>query len=842
MASAADSRQIVSANSDIEVEQLVSRLEAAIGNKAGGEAKALLAQMQSVHLGKVQAETRDALILETQGYLLGVEGSGHVEERAGDIPESIDPRTLSAGEFLGLVREGKLVAGRGVFKDAWSARAREAFFAGAAEVYGQHGQPAFLKVVCAAWLIVAGKMKLEEECSQRMGREAGGLLQSLWRLGRSGGIAPSKLNASLHRLDVAGLIRVKGWLLGVTERMKQMPETRIDSLKMQSALLLEKNRRTILLIATQKRDTAYPVEVARQMPKMLRDLNAFVDEMRQSEDEVVLEAAALLGGEPGGSRQGNINSIISRAIVSGQPATYIEEVIKAFRNGKTLREFYTGVDSLMTRGETEAAEILAKNKGTIISHALSSGQLDYVGKVVAAFDGDEGFLNFLATEIASLRERGDAEAAEALAKNKGSIVYRALDSGQLDYVGKVVAAFEGERGFLRLLDNEIASLREQGENEAAEALARNKGTIISHALSSGQLDYVGKVVAAFDGDEGFLNFLATEIASLRERGDAEAAEALAKNKDTIVNHALNSGDMDYMAKAIAAFKGEEGFLKLLYAEIANLRERNEAEAADALENHKGSIVSCALDSGQLDYVGKVVAAFEGEKGFLRLLDNEIASLREQGENEAAEALARNKGTIVNHALNSGDMDYMAKVIAAFKGEEGFLKLLDAEIANLRERNEAEAADALENHKGSIVSCALDSGQLDYVGKVVAAFEGEKGFLRLLDNEIASLREQGENEAAEALARNKGTIVNHALNSGDMDYMAKVIAAFKGEEGFLKLLDAEIANLRERNEAEVAEALVKNMGTIVNYALTSGRLDVAGAIAVWLKKRECMLAL
>ena len=618
MASAADSRQIVSANSDIEVEQLVSRLEAAIGNKAGGEAKALLAQMQSVHLGKVQAETRDALILETQGYLLGVEGSGHVEERAGDIPESIDPRTLSAGEFLGLVREGKLVAGRGVFKDAWSARAREAFFAGAAEVYGQHGQPAFLKVVCAAWLIVAGKMKLEEECSQRMGREAGGLLQSLWRLGRSGGIAPSKLNASLHRLDVAGLIRVKGWLLGVTERMKQMPETRIDSLKMQSALLLEKNRRTILLIATQKRDTAYPVEVARQMPKMLRDLNAFVDEMRQSEDEVVLEAAALLGGEPGGSRQGNINSIISRAIVSGQPATYIEEVIKAFRNGKTLREFYTGVDSLMTRGETEAAEILAKNKGTIISHALSSGQLDYVGKVVAAFDGDEGFLNFLATEIASLRERGDAE----------------------------------------------------------------------------------------------------------------AAEALAKNKDTIVNHALNSGDMDYMAKAIAAFKGEEGFLKLLYAEIANLRERNEAEAADALENHKGSIVSCALDSGQLDYVGKVVAAFEGEKGFLRLLDNEIASLREQGENEAAEALARNKGTIVNHALNSGDMDYMAKVIAAFKGEEGFLKLLDAEIANLR----------------------------------------------------------------------------------------------------------------ERNEAEVAEALVKNMGTIVNYALTSGRLDVAGAIAVWLKKRECMLAL
>ncbi|MFH1830819.1 MAG: hypothetical protein ABH871_08615 [Pseudomonadota bacterium] len=429
-----------------------------MGTSESKSEKKLLERLKSVLGNEVENEEKEAAVLEAQGYLLGLEGRSYAGRGESNIPAEIDFQTLSAAEFLSWIRNGQLSAVRRQKKDEYAEGVSKAFYAGAREVFGGSAYPAYLKQVCKTWVNFSRRGgEAGEKESQRIGRETNEVLQSYWRLGHSGQLAASIINTSLYRVNVVEMLLANGWLLGTAGRLRRLPESASDAIEVQSALLLEKNQKTILLRALMKGDSAYVEEAARQMPGMLRTLYGLVDEMRRSRDGIILEAASLLGGEPGTKRKGNINSVICGALNLGTLGNYIQEVCNQFRTGKMLKDLYAGIRSLEERGEKAAAEAFSKNKGSIINHALLSGQLAYVGKVIAAFEGEDGFIKVLDQEIASLKKRGEQVAADALSKNKGSIISHALTSGQVYIFQAIVAVFKDDERLLAVFKADFAS-------------------------------------------------------------------------------------------------------------------------------------------------------------------------------------------------------------------------------------------------------------------------------------------------------------------------------------------------------------------------------------------------
>ncbi len=637
-----------SPTADPRLTELLQQVEIWAGEEVGvttfGEVQQLLERLKKGISEELTREEKEALALEVEGFLLAMQGLKPSTEVHNPIPETIDFSTLGAAELLGWIRNGviEIPSGKKKWKEGVE-KLVELFSLGMREVFSESTPPDFFRKVAAGWgrLLSTNQPTLSEEVSKRIGNETGVLLQSLWRLGRAGGVPLSLMKRYLHQLDLVALIRAKGWLLGEIARLQKLPTNNEESIELQSAFLLEKNQGTILSRAASTRDPDYPQKVAQALPAMLQEFYQLIEEIRRSHDPVVLEGGVLLGGEISGERKGNLNSIIYQAIASGTLITYIEAIRGEFIDGNMLRRFYEGVEEFRMREQNESAELLDRNKGSILYHALCHGKLDYVETVVAAIPQ---MLEGLSGAKERLLQLNQTDVAEVLNKNKGSILSHALTRGKLDYVETVAAAIP------KMLD-ELRSAREKllirNETDVAEVLDKNKGSILNHALNQGKLDYVETVAAAIPN---MLNELRSAREELLIRNEADVAEVLDKNKGSILSHALTRGKLYYMEKVVEAIPK---MLDELKSAKERLLLRNETEIVEVLDKNKGTILNHALNQGKLDYVGTVERELSK---FIQKIDRLIQGLKQRREDHLAQSVEYKKKTIISKAIDAGKIE------------------------------------------------------------------------------------------------------------------------------------------------------------------------------------------
>jgi hypothetical protein len=143
----------------------------------------------------------------------------------------------------------------------------------------------------------------------------------------------------------------------------------------------------------------------------------------------------------------------------------------------------------------EAASLLEKNMGTILTRALKVGDPSFADRAVRALPGILKSMNILVERMRRSKDPIVIEAADLLAGapgtkrsgNVGSLVNHAFASGKLeDYMREVEARFSNG-ALLREIHRAIEKLG--GTTEQARALASNKASVISHAIHHGQLEY-----------------------------------------------------------------------------------------------------------------------------------------------------------------------------------------------------------------------------------------------------------------------------------------------------------------------------------------------------------------
>jgi hypothetical protein len=268
--------------------------------------------------------------------------------------------------------------------------------------------------------------------------------------------------------------------------------------------------------------------------------------------------------------------------------------------------YYQGrVADLRRRGKIKAAVILENNQASVFSRAINSGKLDYVLEVIAAFEGENGPVQQMAFAIAKFKAEGMIVAAEVLEKNQASVFYRGLANGKPDYIAEVVAAFEGEDGLVRQMAAAIAKLKVDGNMVAAEVLESNQRTVLSKALAIGKLDYIAEVVAAFEGEDGLVRQMAAAIAKLKVDGNMVAADVLESNQRTVFSKALALRRLSYIAEVVAAFEEEDGLVRQMAAAIAKLKADGNMVAADVLEGNQRSVFSRMFALMDLGFIKKV---------------------------------------------------------------------------------------------------------------------------------------------------------------------------------------------------------------------------------------------
>ncbi|HEX5036578.1 MAG TPA: hypothetical protein VFX30_05425 [bacterium] len=228
------------------------------------------------------------------------------------------------------------------------------------------------------------------------------------------------------------------------------------------------------------------------------------------------------------------------------------------------------------------------------------------------------------------------ERSDLLSRNYASVLHRAFHSGRRSYPEDVV---ESLPSMVQSLDLEIARL-EVADAEVAEALRSNRDTILNRALHSGNLEYPGEAVEAIPG---MLKAL---------EGDA----ALRSNRATIISRALNRGNFDYPAEAA---KRLPGLFAVLDREIARLNP-DVSRTARVLEANRATIVMRALADADFDYPEEVVKKLPKLR---RTLADEIRRLA-GGEPGAAEVLRAHGLTVIGRAINRADWDYPKKVAKA----------------------------------------------------------------------------------------------------------------------------------------------------------------------------------
>jgi 23S rRNA maturation-related 3'-5' exoribonuclease YhaM len=418
---------------------------------------------------------------------------------------------------------------------------------------------------------------------------------------------------------------------------------------------------------------------------------------------------------------------------------------------------------------------LRKNVSTILVKAVISKNPGYVVQAAAA-------LPMMLDAIADKASEVDEELAEVLLSNQGTIINHALVSGKLDKYPRLVF-----QALPKMLDAITTSANEL-DDEIAEVLLSNKRTIINHALDSGKLEKY--LQALFKALPKIVDAIAAEASEL----DEELAEVLLSNRRTIISHAITSGKLDKYPQAVF-----DALPKIVDAIAHNAAEFDE-ELAEVLLSNQRTIIQYALSSGKLTKYPPLVFRI------LPKIVDAIAVKASELDEKLTKVLLSNRGSIINRAISSGRLEsYIQAVFQALP------KMVDA-IADKADELDKEVAEVLLSNQGTIISHALHSGKLERYPQNV--FEA----LPKIRDAITTKTKELDEELAEVLRSNKATIIYQAINSGKLEKYAQAVF-----EALPKMVDTIAAKANEMDD-ELAEVLLSNKTTIINRALKSGKLE------------------
>jgi len=332
--------------------------------------------MKTNHRALEEALSQKAIELRNEGFQTGLRGESLVlanEEVRHVLP--LQPSQIQADDFLAAVRTGAIEL-RGGTRQQYQ-KVVQLFLKEAMQALGLERYPPFLRMVASAWVRLTTD-RASEETTQSMARACAEKLMESWQLARFARLADSVLEVALHRIHVPDQIRAAGWLDGEIQRLRSQslptPGVILESEIPTPLYFLEKNRNTVLVKALKDDNPHYPETVSRSLPRIIDSVQSLLARMRASRDPKVLEAADHLGGTPGTSRRGNLNSLVNYAIASGLLLDYVRAVESRFAGGDIVRE----IESMIAKlgGRPDVKESLKARKATLISRSIHHGTLD----------------------------------------------------------------------------------------------------------------------------------------------------------------------------------------------------------------------------------------------------------------------------------------------------------------------------------------------------------------------------------------------------------------------------------------------------------------------------------
>ena len=162
------------------------------------------------------------------------------------------------------------------------------------------------------------------------------------------------------------------------------------------------------------------------------------DERRGFAEEAGRRAGAILRDDYDAGRAGGLAASVLDAKLH----------IRSVDDYLALQGWFLGILQFMMtharENDPETAKILRGNRDSVIYQSFHSGQLDYpeqmlqeIGDAVRDFDRKVNEM-----------EASDPETAKILREDRGSVIYRALNGGQLDYPERVIQALLARPGLL----------------------------------------------------------------------------------------------------------------------------------------------------------------------------------------------------------------------------------------------------------------------------------------------------------------------------------------------------------------------------------------------------------
>lgn len=349
--------------------------------------------------------------------------------------------------------------------------------------------------------------------------------------------------------------------------------------------------------------------------------------------------------------------------------------------------------------------------------------------------------------------------------------------------------------------------------ERSELLARNHASVVHRAFHSGNVRYPAEAVEALPS---MLQILDLAIARW-ETSDPDAAQALRSNRDSVINRSLHGGDLNYPAAVVEALPR---MLQTWDQAIAGW-ESSDPETARILRSNRASVISRALNVGNLNYPEEAVKRLPS---LLRTLDAGIARLA-RSDAETSRILRDNRSNVVTRVLATGDFQYADEVV---KTLPRICRTLDQEIARLK-RSDAEAARLLQNNRPSVISRALNRDDWKYPRQVAKALPS---LLQALDREIDRLM-VSDPETARVLKANHDSVIHRAIGNGELNYVNAVITALSKKPGLLAEIRKELRRIRD-DHPEWRGFLDGVEPLILGKAFREGLLDAASACRIYMK--------
>jgi len=284
-----------------------------------------------------------ASVHQTEGYLRGIQGLAWETPALTQPP----PQDRSAC-FLFAVRKGD-IALRGRIKKTSHESLLE-FQKGFCVSFPQASGKPFLSALSKLWARWA-----REDDDFECARQVGEILKAEYDEGIAGELSAYLLDDRLHLRPVRDYLRMRGWLQGTIEHLRQRP----DWESRETAQLLQSNFSSVVLRALHNADVGYAASVVEKLPLMRSQLDQATAHLAANEPE----AAHFL--------RKNRLTILTRALHSG----YLDYPSEAARDlPKTLRDINERIGALEHFSPEEARQ-LRTNMASLVYRALTNGKL-----------------------------------------------------------------------------------------------------------------------------------------------------------------------------------------------------------------------------------------------------------------------------------------------------------------------------------------------------------------------------------------------------------------------------------------------------------------------------------